>query len=221
MEIFRNTIRWATLRFRWILILAVLAASVGWFGTQPKDHQEWTAQEKAQLVKSVSEWIRTERARHRPLALPLDPTEITVFEQYFPKEILESVRVRAVDKMPSPDFADAIRHRGHRIFDPSQARGLALDDTVLLLGRNLPPGSPARRSVLFHEIVHVAQYRYLRVDSFIQRYFASLEDVRYRYPDIVFESQAFELQHRFTTSLGRPFSVDDEVRAIVASSATR
>ena len=179
-----------------------------------KDHQDWTAEEKAELVKSISDWVRAERDRQRPKALPLHPSELELFEPYFPKEVLETVRVRAVDEMPSPPIAEKIRHQGRKIFQLSRARGLALDDTVILHGASVPPGSPQRRSVLFHELVHVTQYRRLGVNAFMQQYFASLEATGYRYPDIIFEFQAFELQHRFVTSLGRAFSVEEELKAL-------
>lgn len=211
-------------RIRWVSGLSVLVlftVYAGWNLAKTKDHQDRTAEEKAQLVSAVSDWIRAERDRQRPRALPLDASELSIFEPYFPREVLEKVRVRAVDEMPSPRVVDEIRHQGRRVFDLSRARGMALDDTILLLGADGPPGSPSRRSVLFHELVHATQYHYLGVDSFMREYFASLEAGGYRYPDIVFEAQAFELQHRFVTSLGDPFSVDEEVRAQVRSLLTR
>ena len=173
-------------------------------------------EEQLELADQAADWLRAEREAQRPLASPLAPSELEIFGRYFPRPVLEDSRVLAVAEMPSPRFVEAIRYRGRKVFDFSQALGLALGDTILLRGANVPAGSPARRSVLFHELVHSVQYRALGVESFLENYLASLVAAEYRYPDIVFEHQAFELQQRFMMAPDEPFSVALEVERLIA-----
>lgn len=168
-------------------------------------------QEQQELARQAGAWVHAERTEQRPHAEPLTDSEKQIFAPFFPPEILRTARVRAVRTMPSPRFLGKVRHNGERVFDLRRARGLALDDTLLLKGAEISPGSPARRSVLFHELVHSVQYRALGVESFMQLYMASLVANDYSYPDVAFEYQAFDLQHRFNVDPDTPFSVQDEV----------
>ncbi len=203
------------------LLLAAMVATLGLGAVTcsrlfPSDLAALTLEEQQELASQASAWIRSERDAQRPLAIPLVASELARFEPYFPREILEDVRVLGVDSMPSPRFLGAIRHRGRQILRFDQAIGLALGDTLLLRGAEIPAGSPARRGVLFHELVHAVQYNLLGIEPFVDHYLRSLVEVGYRYPQVVFEHQAFELQHRFITHPNEPFSVAAEVEEMVA-----
>ncbi len=191
--------------------LAILVGGLFWrsssFALSPQEQHE--------LVQQAHLWVQEERTEQRPHAEPLTDSEKQLYAPFFPPEVLEEARVRAVDSMPSPRFLSKIRHKGQRVFNFRRAVGLALDDTLLLRGADVPAGSPARRSVLFHELVHSVQYQALGVESFMQLYLASLVANDYSYPNVAFEHQAFELQHRFNVDPGTPFSVEDEVADMV------
>lgn len=198
----------------WFLV-ALIVGALAWHLVFSRNIEAFTTEELRELANQATDWIRAERQAQRPFASPLAPSELEIFGHYFPRPVLEDARVLGVAEMPSPRFVGAIRYRGRKIFDLSQALGLALGDTILLRGANVPAGSPARRSVLFHELVHSLQYRALGVESFIENYLASLVAAEYRYADIVFEHQAFELQHRFMVHPDQPFSVALEVERLV------
>lgn len=199
----------------WSLI-GLVAGTVVWQMVISKDIDALTMKDQQELARQAADWIRAEQSIQRPLASPLAPSEIELFAPFFPRDILLEARVHAVEEMPSPKFLGSLRHQGRQILDFRRALSLALDDTVLLRGVDVPPGSPSRRSVLFHELVHCVQYRALGVDAFVDHYLASLISNNYRYPDIVFEHQAFELQHRFNMQPNKPFSVAAEVEQMVA-----
>jgi hypothetical protein len=63
--------------------------------------------------------------------------------------------------------------------------------------------------LLFHELVHVEQYRILGMKEFARAYVQGVVDSNFVYENIPLEATAFELTARFTD--GESFSVHDEL----------
>lgn len=92
--------------------------------------------------------------------------------------------------------------------------GLTLGRTVLLSRRWFAPDP---LPLLFHELVHVAQYERLGAARFLWRYFLGWLRGGCRYRRIPLEAHAFDLQARFMEDRGRAFRVAGEVEARLAA----
>lgn len=132
---------------------------------------------------------------------------------FFTTEVLESARIRVVDAIEDPPFYSAYEELGREVpLRFSGAVGLALVDTILLRRSHAGPGTDARHSVLFHELVHLEQYRILGAETYVERYVSAFAENGFEYRANPFEAQAFELQNRYRNQPDRTFVVADEVR---------
>jgi len=168
-------------------------------------------------------WIawraRSLHARARPLTAP----ERARHAAHFSPAMLVRVRVAGVRVIHLGPLAQAAA----RLFPLVVTRpvGLALADLVVLgdvAGPNPGHGAdhPADhdadpRAVLFHELVHVAQFRILGVPGFCHAYIRGWALARCCYADIPLERDAYELQAWFLA--GRAFDAEAEVARRIAS----
>ncbi len=67
------------------------------------------------------------------------------------------------------------------------------------------PGAPS--GLLFHELVHVVQYRLLGIGGFIHGYVTGWAAAGFVYEAIPLEREAFDLEQRFEREPQRHFSV--------------
>jgi hypothetical protein len=99
---------------------------------------------------------------------------------FFFTDTLESVRIVRVATIENPAFyGTMLTSRIPRLIDFRKASGITFIDTILL-SDGVIGGSPPL-SLLFHEIVHVVQYRLLGVDEFARRYVLGWMKNGYRY----------------------------------------
>lgn len=89
--------------------------------------------------------------------------------------------------------------------DQSQMAAITFDDVVVA-------HEEFSKGLLFHELVHVAQYRLLGVPGFSELYVRGFLTGG-SYNAIPLETNACTLQHRFESDSLRAFSVEEEVRA--------
>jgi hypothetical protein len=164
------------------------------------------------LMAQAAAWLRDERALHRPAARPLRKQERARFEPFFPRQILDAVRVLRVPGFQNPPFLTALGTGGPFIpLDLRTAAGLAVIDTVLVAHHVATPDTEPWYSLLFHELVHVLQYHHLGTEAFVRTYAEGLIATGLHYPTIPHEAQAFALQGRFQREPEVPFSVLEEV----------
>lgn len=146
-------------------------------------------------------WVWRTRRRYTPIARPLSDVEIQTFAGCFSRELLASVRIATVAQIALPGarwarraVADAPGPPGH----DAGPGGIALGNLVVLAS---PHGSPLHVGVLFHELVHVAQYRHLAglwsVRGFLSLYLRQWVEGGRSYAAIGLEQQAYDLQTRF------------------------
>ena len=114
-------------------------------------------------------WVQTQRDTHRPHARPLDDREAGDLLRFFDQRIIELARIRVVPRLENPPFYSSPEARGMPTIDFSQFLGIALIDTILIAEERIEPG-PMPLSLIFHELVHVAQYDVVGVEEFIGRY---------------------------------------------------
>lgn len=136
----------------------------------------------------VGFYIKSQRARFLPWAKPLSDEAKRRFAGYFSEDILNEVRVaEGVSLLAMPWVA-----------------AMTFDNVIA-------SRVPCFGSLLFHEMVHVTQYRVLGIDQFAEMYVREFLRTR-RYEAIPLEACAYELERRFVED-EEPFSVEAEVRA--------
>ncbi|MFN7926094.1 MAG: hypothetical protein U0Q16_38710 [Bryobacteraceae bacterium] len=145
-------------------------------------------------------YIEVQRDRLAAAAQPLDERERSWLARYFESTDIDRVRVLEQDPLPVSDPPLAAHARRFGFDFPSIALVDAITfDFVIATTRPMPP------SLLFHEMVHVAQFRMLGVREFTRQYALGFLETR-RYESIPLERIAFELEDRFTS--GETFRVD-------------
>src|SRR5262245_21280503 len=164
-------------------------------------------------ASKTEEWIRQMRDRHVESARPLDPSEQAALRDYCDAGRLDCVRVKEVSEIEKPPFYGALRSQlafvgMHFDFDFAAVDGLTFDNCVLIRARPLTP------NLLFHELVHVEQYRQLGIPRFAVAYIRGFAENGFRYEEIPHEKIAFLLTGRFAAN--EKFSVRDEVMSWLA-----
>lgn len=160
-------------------------------------------------VRFAERWVTGERERHRRHAAPLAAAERAALDPFYGSWILDPVRVRVVEGLDPPPGARAIERLGLSLpFELDRIAGIALVDTVLIL--EFVPQS-RRLPLLFHEMVHVAQYHLLGVAGFVERYAEGWLESGRAYRAIPLEADAYALAARFAEAPGAAFDVVAEV----------
>jgi hypothetical protein len=174
------------------------------------------------LIREGEQWVRAERNRHRPRGIAIGGPARQVLTSFFTPETLDLVRVASVTRIENPGFYAAIEERGEPIpIDFRPMAGITFIDTVLLAEDAMARTFQPLISLLTHELIHVVQYSLLGVDAFIDRYVRGWADNGKVYEKIPLERDAIDLQTRFDSALGRPFSMEQAVGATVGSPEMR
>lgn len=160
-------------------------------------------------------WVRDQRARHRPVGRALSANEKTKLAPFFENEILDDVRPSDVPVIQNPPFYAALSARGIPIpLDFTLMSGITSDDTILM--SQLCPVAPASQlGLLFHELVHVVQFRRAGIEGFVERYVLGWAENNFSYERIPLEVQAYALDARFSGQPVSGFSVRAEVDVLL------
>ena len=140
---------------------------------------------------------------------------------HFDPELLDSARIAEVERIADPFGTAIARRMGFSVRGLMGVRGMAFGDTVALAPTAWMPVDGASFSVLFHELVHVAQYRELGVRRFLVAYVRGWLENGRDYFSIPLEEQAYALQERFDADRRTPIPVAAEVRRLTAPRASR
>lgn len=162
----------------------------------------------APVSRITHNWIAAQRLKYLPNARPLAPAEYSSLASHFSAQCLASARIACVDEIPTPTFLRRIIDRfaflRDRIqFDFSSASGMTLGECILVVD---PDPSV---ELLFHELVHVEQYRILGMKQFARAYVQGVVDANFIYEQIPLEATAFALTARFYD--GESFAVHEEL----------
>lgn len=124
---------------------------------------------------------------------------------YFADVDLERVRLVEQDPLPIAGlpFQGALRACGFDFPDPRLVTAITFDGVIAAR-------HPLSDAVLFHELVHVVQFRLLGVREFSRQYVDGFLKSG-SYEGISLEICAYGLEARFDLA-ARPFAVEDEVR---------
>jgi hypothetical protein len=153
-------------------------------------------------------WIAAQRLKHLPNSRSLTSAECSDLAAHFSSQCLVSARIACVNQIPTPIFVRRIIEQfeflRQRIqFDFSAASGMTLGECILIAA---PDPSV---ELLFHELVHVEQYRILGMKGFARAYVQGVMDSNFVYEKIPLEAAAFELTARFNS--GESFAVREEL----------
>ncbi|MFZ1157584.1 MAG: hypothetical protein WAO10_07380 [Candidatus Sulfotelmatobacter sp.] len=154
-------------------------------------------------ANKVSAYISEQRVLFKSKAAPIPAEDKAALQPFFPADLLDQVRVVRA-KVSDPPFYAQLRSLGiHNMPAFSELAGITFVDIVVHV-------APLTRSLFFHELVHVVQYRHLGVAGFADLYVRGFLNGG-SYEEIPLEKQAYELEARFAEN-GDAFSVDEDVQ---------
>lgn len=167
--------------------------------------------ELSYLIERGAQWIREQRALHRPDAQALEAQAMAMLGPFFGPDIMRDVRFKTVPVIRNPEFYREFEEAGRPVpMDFTDTHGITFEDTVLLSERYVAAdGAPM--SLLFHEMVHMVQYRLLGVGGFVRQYLTGWAENGFEYMAIPMERDAYELEERFAQNPHTPFPVRMEV----------
>lgn len=163
------------------------------------------------LIEHGRIWIISQREANRKLSIPLSQKEKEQLQPFFQPETLDSVRVRKVLQINNPDFYEDFEKSGQPIpLDFREMEGITFINTVLIAEPKII--SSNWRPLLFHECVHVCQYKLLGVEKFVEEYVNGWASNDYTYENIPLEEQAYGLESKFKENPHGPFNVESIVK---------
>jgi hypothetical protein len=160
-----------------------------------------------QVAGMVADYISSSRNKYLANAVPLTPEQRAAMQPFFPAEILEQSKILALkgERIQDPGFYAMARMMGFKDL-PSFSDVAAVTFVDVIVSHE-----EFTNALLFHELVHVAQYAQLGVKEFGARYVSGFITGG-GYEGIPLEKNAYELEQRFYANPTEAFSVADEVR---------
>jgi hypothetical protein len=172
-----------------------------------------TTQQIAQVSALVAQYIFAERSEYVRRCAPLTPEQQSALERFFSPHLLDSVGILRLDgnRVANPSFYPSLAEMGFvNLPDFGQMAAITFSDVVV-------SHEPFTDGLLFHELVHVEQYRRLGVTRFAELYVRGFLTGG-GYDGIPLEMQARALGVRFEMSPRQRFAVSDEVLAWIEES---
>ena len=177
------------------------------FAKKPGDERPrgtLTPQQMATLSQAVAEYISVQRDRYYNQAAPL--TFGNTWSRFFPAADLERLRVLqpGQERVPNPPFYADLEQLGFTgLPNFTTMAAITFDDVAVF-------HDPMTPQLIFHELVHVTQYRLLGIEEFARLYVRGY--LHGGYDGTPLEICAYQLDGRFIMgSVG--FDVEAEVKA--------
>ena len=170
-----------------------------------------TPDQIVQVSELVAGYISAQREKYAPRAVPLSAQQRAPLEPFFAREVIDSVRMLVLEgeRVPNPDFYPMLTSLGfNNLPDQSTMTAITFSDVVVA-------HEAFSNGLLFHELVHVEQYRQLGVQRFSDLYVGGFLNGG-TYEAIPLEVNAYTLGGRFEQNPANRFSVEDEVRRWIA-----
>jgi hypothetical protein len=165
-----------------------------------------TPEQIAQVSGLVAQYIAVQRERFSPQAVPLTAGQKAAMGGFFQPQVLDAARVLVLHgiRVENPPFYPMLSGMGFsNLPDISQMAATTFCDVVV-------SHVPFSEGLLFHELVHVEQYRQLGIPRFSEFYVRGFLSGG-GYDGIPLEVNAYVLGRRFEAAPQRRFSVADEV----------
>ena len=157
-----------------------------------------------EIVGSVATFIAQQRSLYASIARPLNEADRAQLAVHFSEDILDRARLARVKHLQNPPFYADLEQLGFR--NLPQFQGMAavtFVDVVVAQQEFTPP-------LLFHELVHIVQYRELGLDRFAEMYVRGFLETG-EYLSIPLERVAYHLEGLFR--LRPDLKVDVEKKA--------
>jgi hypothetical protein len=164
-----------------------------------------------QLASLVAQYITRRRTKHVSTAIPLSNEQKAAVAGFFPQELLEGTRLLVLtgERIANPEFYSTVLGLGiTNLPDQIAMAAITFIDTIV-------SHIPFNNRLLFHELVHVEQYRQLGVDAFSDLYVRGFLKGG-GYEGIPLEQNAYALEERYTRNPVGSFSVAEEVATWIA-----
>jgi hypothetical protein len=165
-----------------------------------------TPDQIAQVSGLVTQYISTQREKYSPRAVPLSAQQKAAMNGWFSPQVLDGTRLLVLqgERVANPDFYPMLRNLGfNNLPDQSTMGAITFSDVVVSHGA-------FSDGLLFHELVHVEQYRQLGIPRFSEFYVRGFLNGG-SYEAIPLEVNAYTLGGRVDSEPRRMFSVEDEV----------
>lgn len=160
----------------------------------------------SQISGLVAKYISDQRQLYRPRGVPLTAAQIAKLRSFFREDLLQNVRVLRLqdERVANPAFYPMVKSLGF-VDLPDQTTAAATTFSDVIVSHN-----EFSNGLLFHELVHVEQYRQLGISRFAELYVRGFLTGG-GHSGIPLEVNAYALGARYEAAPGVPFSVADEV----------
>jgi hypothetical protein len=165
----------------------------------------------AQVSGLLAQYIETERKSYAPRAVPLSAEQKQAMAGFFSPQLTGDTRVLVLrgERVCNPDFYPMLRNLGfHNLPDQSTMAAITLSDKVV-------SHVDFTDGLLFHELVHVEQYRQLGIPRFAELYVRGFL-CGGSFEAIPLEVNAYALGGRYESNSAQHFSVAEEVATWIA-----
>jgi hypothetical protein len=165
-----------------------------------------TPDQITQVSGLVTQYISAQREKYAPRAIPLSAQQQAVLKGFFSPQVLDGTRLLVLrgERVGNPDFYRMLKSLGFNNL-PDQAKMGAITFSDVVVSHEV-----FSNGLLFHELVHVEQYRQLGIPRFSELYVRGFLSGG-SYEAIPLEVNAYGLGGRFESDPRRMFSVEDEV----------
>jgi hypothetical protein len=156
------------------------------------------------FAMAAARYIEQNAGKYRPISRKLTIREHEALGKFFDADLLYRARVANAAVPPPRIQKIAIFFGTEALLQPELTAAITFNNVIV-------HAEPLSLRTLFHELVHVEQYKQLNVAGFARRYVS--EFLRSgKYDEIPLEKHAHELDTRYAANPALAFSVQDEVR---------
>lgn len=170
-----------------------------------------TSDQITEVSRLVAAYISTQRQKYAPRAVALTAQQLAAVAAFFAPELLGNTRLLLLqgERVANPDFYPMLRNLGfENLPDQSTMSAITFCDVVV-------SHEPFSNGLLFHELVHVEQYRQLGIQRFADLYVRGFLKGG-TYESIPLEVNAYMLEDRFRREPHSRFAVQQEVASWAA-----
>jgi hypothetical protein len=163
----------------------------------------------AQVSGFVVQYITAQRQKYFSRAIPLSAAQKAAMAGFFSPQLLDSTRLLVLhgERVSNPEFYPMLKGLGFaNLPDQSGMGAITFSDVVV-------SHEPFRNGLLFHELVHVEQYRQLGIPQFSELYVRGFLNGG-SYEAIPLEVNAYALERQFEENPAQQFSVAEEVQQL-------
>jgi hypothetical protein len=161
----------------------------------------------SQLANMVEEYVTSSRKKYAPQAVPLTDAQRSAMQPFFSSAVLDSARLCVLrgTRVQNPSMYAMAKMMGIRNL-PDFAAMTAITFVDVIVSHQ-----EFTEALLFHELVHVAQFSQMDLKEFAARFVNGFIQGG-SYEEVPLEQMAHALEDRFSQNATQVFSVDDEVR---------